>query len=258
LREVVGSADDPPRWLLSGDSMSTDELKLFCIGLQKTGLTSLLHLMRECGFDARGNDAEQRRNFFRRNYDQVLAYYDSADFFCDWPTPLMYKLLYEKYGPRARFILTVRRDARTWFESLKRHNAYAHPLKNKHRLVFGRYYPHGFEEEHASYYNAHNEEAIRFFRQVGAEHQLLVLRVDQPDAISRISEFVGVPIQRREFPHRNSSQGIRPGLSNRLKFRYNRAIQPIYAKYAPKWRPVPPAQVRPLEAHALPGRDGLT
>jgi hypothetical protein len=231
----------------SEDAMPPRDSKLFCIGLQKTGLTSLLHLMRSCGVPARGHDTEQRRNFFRHRYDSVLNYYDSADFFCDWPTPLMYKLIYEKYGERALFVLTIRRDARTWFESVKRHNAYAHPFKNKHRLVFGRYYPHGFDEEHISYYNSHNDEAGRFFREVGAANQLLVLRVDQPDAIESLSRFTGVPIHAREFPHRNNSQSVRPGLSNRLKFGYNAVVQPLYAKCMPGLRPSPPMQVRPLE-----------
>jgi hypothetical protein len=209
--------------------------KVFCVGLQKTGLTSLALLMLECGFNARGSDTTQRRNFFRRrDYDAVLRYYDTADFFCDWPTPLMYRIAYEKYGEKALFILTVRKDSQTWFKSLKRHNAYAHLIKNKHRWIFGRYYPHGFDQEHIAYYERHNREVVRFFEERGARNQLLVVRVDEPQAVAKIAEFLGIKIERAEFPHANASRAGRTGISNWFKWHYNNLIQKLYARYAPR------------------------
>jgi hypothetical protein len=57
--------------------------KVFGIGLQKTGLTSLLRLMQGLGIKAQGHDIRQTRNFFKQNdYDAVLKYYDTANFFC--------------------------------------------------------------------------------------------------------------------------------------------------------------------------------
>jgi len=222
--------------------------KVFCVGLQKTGLTSLLRLMPEFGLNARGSDATQRRNFFRRrDYDAVLRYYDTADFFCDWPTPLMYQLAYEKYGDKALFILTVRKDSLTWCESLKRHNAYAHPIKNKHRWVFGRYYPHGFDQEHIAYYEHHNRQVVRFFEERGARNQLLVIRVDEPQAVAKIADFLGIKIELAEFPHANASRGDRPGIGNRLKWHYNNLILELYARYAPRILKSVPRQLLPIE-----------
>lgn len=222
--------------------------KIFCIGLQKTGLTSLLRLMKAVGFDARGHNSAIRKAFFKRgDFDAVLAYYDTADFFCDWPTPLMYKLAFDKYGKDSLYILTVRKDARTWYESIKRHNQYAHPLKNKHRFVFGRYYPHGFDDEHIAYYEQHVAEVIRFFTDKGALDQLLVLRVDEPGSVSKVAGFLNLHIDQSAFPHANESRTDREGVGNRFKIKLNKLIHPIYAKYAPKLSSNPPRQFHPVD-----------
>ena len=204
--------------------------------------------MKATGLDARGHDSAIRKTFFkRRDFDAVLAYYDTADFFCDWPTPLMYKLAFEKYGKDSLYILTVRKDARTWYESIKRHNQYAHPLKNKHRFVFGRYYPHGFDDEHIAYYEQHVEEVVRFFTDKGALDQLLVLRVDEPGSVSKVAGFLNIDIDQSAFPHANESRTDRKGLGNWFKLRINRLIQPAYARYMPHLRGKCPPQHQPIE-----------
>jgi hypothetical protein len=222
--------------------------KVFGIGLQKTGLTSVLRLMQGLGIKARGADIRQKRNFCKQNdYDAVLKYYDTADFFCDWPTPLMYRAIWKKYGDKALFILTIRKDSRAWFESLKRHNAYAHPFKNKHHWVFGRYYPHGFDEEHISYYERHIQDVLRFFEQRGASKQLLVLRVDEPQAVSKLADFLGITIERERFPHENKSAQNRPGIGNWFKRHYNPIAQGLYARYAPRILKATPRQIFPID-----------
>lgn len=222
--------------------------KVFGVGLQKTGLTSLLRLFEECGLDARGRNSTQLRNLLRRrDYDAILQYYDAADFFCDWPTPLMYRLAYEKYGDKALFVLSVRKDSQTWYESLKRHNAHAHPIKNKHRWIFGRYYPHGFDQEHIAYYERHNREVVRFFEERGARNQLLVIRIDEPQAVDKVADFLGIKIERAEFPRANISRGDRPGIGNWFKRRYNSLMLDLYARHAPRILKSAPRQLVAIE-----------
>lgn len=229
--------------------------KVFGVGLQKTGLTSLRRLMRRCGLNARAGNATQRRNFFvLRDYDAVLRHYDTADFFCDWPTPLMYRLAYEKYGENSLFILTVRKDSQTWFESLKRHNAFAHPLRNKHHRIFGRYYPHGFDQEHIAYYERHNREVVRFFKERAAQNQLLVVQVDEPQAVARVTQFLRIKTEITEFPHRNASQVNRPGIGNWLKKHYNDIVQELYAQHAPRILTSSPRHSVPIEPGTYGGR----
>ncbi|HEU0222710.1 MAG TPA: sulfotransferase [Paracoccaceae bacterium] len=227
------------------------EPKTFGIGLPKTGLTSMLIFARNLGFEARGRDRRGYGLLRQGRYGEILDLYTEAEFWCDVPTPLMYKLAFERF-PGARFVLTVRRDARTWYESLCRHNRFAHPLKNKHRWIFGRYYPHGFAEEHMAYYERHNREAEAWLRARGAADRLLILQVDTPGAAQAFARFLGRETDATEFPRENVSakRRLKDG-SDWLKTRYNDLVQPVYARWAPRLLPAMPAQLLPIEPEAL-------
>lgn len=224
------------------------DIKIFGIGLQKTGLTSLLRLLERSGINARGTNLTLRRKFARRrDYRGILNYYDTAQFHCDWPTPLMYKAAFAKYGKASRFILTVRKDADTWFESLKRHNRYAHPIMNKHKWVFGRYYPHGFDAEHKAFYERHIREVMTFFEEQGASDQLLVLRVDEAGAIDKLAQFLEIEIPFDAFPRENVSKGDRIDIGSIFKWNYNKIALPLYERIAPRLSRRPVRQLRPID-----------
>lgn len=227
--------------------------KIFGIGLQKTGLTSLLQLMKSLDLRAKGHNSKMRRKLLIHNdIKSVLDYYDTGDFFCDWPTPLMYKLAYRKYGPQSRYVLTVRRDAKTWFESIKRHNAYAHPILNKHSWVFGSFYPHGYEAEHIAYYEQHCAGVEAFFKAHNALDQLLVLRVDEPGAVKKLATFLDVAFPLDDFPHENRSLTGRDDISSTFKRHYNRVVQPVYGYVAPRLRLTQLRQVKALDDALYP------
>ena len=207
--------------------------RIFCIGLPKTGLTSLLLTLLSLGYDGKGRTRALSRHFFAGRHREILEFYDKHQVFADHPTFLMYKLAFERYGRDARFILTTRHSSQVWFESLKRHNTYAHPIKHKHRKTFGRFYPHGFDQEHKAYYERHIEEVERFFADQGAEDRLLTLSVDAPDAVPRLLEFLGVESDLTEFPHANQSRPRNKSIGNRIKEHYNALAQPLYGAVAP-------------------------
>jgi hypothetical protein len=219
--------------------------RVFGIGLPKTGQTSLLFLMMKLGFDAKGRQRHLSRAFYAGRYEEILSYYDQHDFFIDHPTCLMYKLAFERYGRTAKYILTLRSSPQLWFESLKRHNRYARPIGHKHRKWFGRYYPHGFDAEHISYYKQHAAEVRRFFDENGALDQLLVISVDEPESFKNLIAFLGVETDLEGYPHENRSDRRKPTLSNRFRRRYNDIVQPLYERCAPRLFPGTPKQQLP-------------
>jgi len=95
--------------------------KVFCVGFQKTGTTSLFAALSELGYRTAaviGRDlsaAELQKNGGKlcvetaRNFDAVQ----------DMPWPLFYQDLDSAY-PKSKFILTVR-DAESWFGSIEKH-----------------------------------------------------------------------------------------------------------------------------------------
>lgn len=145
----------------------------------------------------------------------------------------MYQLLFSEYGKDAKYILTIIRDGGGWYNSICRHNRYAHPLKNKHKKLYGRYYPHGFKSEHVDYYNKHFNDVVSYFEKNNAMENLLVIDCTQEGAVKKLEDFLGIESVVDSFPHKNKANAIRPGFSFRFKYFYNKIVQPIYAAVAP-------------------------
>ena len=213
--------------------------KFMCAGFMKTGLTSLHDAMAAFGFTAQHRRFKIWKAFRTGDIATVMANYEVADFFCDWPHPYMYAPFLEAYGERARVILTVR-EPDEWFESLKRHNIYAHPVTHSQRYIFGRYYPHGFRAEHVDVFKRHNDEVQAFFEREGASDQLLVLRTGEPGSLEALKRFAGVDSDISEYPRSNvSAKRTERDVADTLRKGYNRIVQPLYARMAPKIAPSP-------------------
>jgi hypothetical protein len=275
IRSTIG-AFRQPRWSVRASSFVIDvhapggtkmagsapsNLKIFCIGLQKTGTSSLRALLQRNGIPESSYSRQSRDIFLYKNYEKVLEHYDTATFHSNAGSCLMYKLAFEKYGALSRYILTIRKDSRLWVESLKRHSLYAHPIKHKNYRMFGRFYPHGFENEHMAYYERHIAEVVRFFSERNASDLLLILRVDEPGAVGKLSRFLGVDFDADEFPRENVSTRDRKGFSNRFKKHYNVIAQTLYGYVAPRLATRPPRQALPpeppLERYLARPREGV-
>jgi len=102
-------------------SQYTSIKKIFCIGLNKTGTTSLQAFMEMHGFTTGDQAAGERliASYSRDEYQPILDYCESAQFFQDLPfsIPGIAEVLLKKY-PDAKFILTVRPTPDIWYKSL--------------------------------------------------------------------------------------------------------------------------------------------
>jgi hypothetical protein len=97
--------------------------KIFCIGMNKTGTTSLEKFMELHGY-ACGDQVSGElllTDFASGNFQSIIDFCQTADFFQDLPfsAPNCYKVLRVNY-PDAKYILTVRDSAETWYNSLVR------------------------------------------------------------------------------------------------------------------------------------------
>lgn len=98
--------------------------KIFCIGANKTGTTSLEKLLSSFGFKS-GNQAVAEILSLdwlaSKDVERIIRYCYTADFFQDAPFsyPELYRDL-DKAFPNSKFILTVRNSPDEWFSSLVR------------------------------------------------------------------------------------------------------------------------------------------
>lgn len=187
--------------------MEAERPKVFGVGFQKTGTSSLDEAFRILGYRTdKGvfiNTADKRSihipppltnaNVLAR----VLPLARECEAFSDNPWPLLFREMDEHF-PGSKFILTVREPAR-WLVSLVRHfgDAPSDMLQWIYRTPSVR----GHEARCLEVYAAHND-AVRahFADRPGA---LLELDIEKNPSWDELSRFLGLPLPAAAFPHAN-------------------------------------------------------
>ena len=202
----------------------TSKKKVFGIGLNKTGTTTLGECLRTLGYDHVGTRRDLLADYREGRMDRIFEITDAHNAFEDWPWPLPYREFYERYGDEARFVLTLRRSPEAWLKSLKKHSLIT-PLNGHCRtLAYGYDYPFGYEAEYLEAYERHNREVVEFFKSVGAENALITLCWEHGHGWQELCDFLGEPLPEAAFPHANPSTPLtyfsRRQLRNRLRSGY--------------------------------------
>jgi len=100
--------------------------KLFCVGFNKTGTTSLELALSSLGFHM-GNQARGEllfRDWCNRKFERIIQLATTADAFQDIPFSLPYTFqVMDLSFPDAKFILTVRDDPEQWYQSISTFHA---------------------------------------------------------------------------------------------------------------------------------------
>ena len=180
--------------------------KVFVIGFQKTGTTSLELALESLGYRVYGGD----KNILKFDDDKTLKTYilnllKSWDAVQDMPWPLVYKQLYELY-PDAKFILTIRNTDK-WIKSVVQYFASIRvPL---HREIYNVPCAEGYEETYTSVYNIHNRDVQGFFK---GKENFLVMQTEKNFNFKTLCSFLGIESPPEEnFPHgRNNGKRVLP------------------------------------------------
>ncbi|GAA0871243.1 hypothetical protein GCM10009117_03890 [Gangjinia marincola] len=199
--------------------------KVFCIGRNKTGTTSLEAALKDFKYRMGDQKLGERlvNEYANGNFKPVLKLCKTADAFQDAPFswPYTWLILYHYY-PNAKFILTVR-DEEKWYESVvsfhskQFKNAQGPLTKEDMKEVTYIYKGWLWEANRAIWktpeddiykkdmlianYRRHNEDVQHFFRD---KNNLLVLDVSKDDAYSKLCSFLDKPKLRDKFPHKNA------------------------------------------------------
>lgn len=206
----------------------SNQQKVFCIGANKTGTTSVEHVFKNLGLIV-GNQAQAEmlmHDWGKQDYRRIIKYCRLSEAFQDVPFSLnnTFKVLDGAF-PVSKFILTVRNNANEWYDSLVRFHT---KIVGKGRVPtaddlrqFNYRYPgflldafrlrYGADESmlynrimYIEHYEYHINQVKEYFK--GRPDDLLVLNVAEPDAIERLVKFLGHPYTGQKMPHKNSSQ----------------------------------------------------
>jgi hypothetical protein len=176
-------------------------MKIFGIGLNKTGTKTLGFCLKHFGYRHISCDFQSLKLYSEGKLEPIFKKIEHYDSFEDWPWPLMYKILDEKY-PDSKFILTTRENPETWFHSLCKHADRTGPTQHR-KIVYGHEMPHDFKEEHINFYNAHNEAVLKYFEKKPGK--LLGVCWESGDGWQKVCAFLGKEVPDIPFPHLNKS-----------------------------------------------------
>jgi hypothetical protein len=205
--------------------------KIFCVGRNKTGTTSLGAALRNLGFKVAPQAPAEllTPEWARRDFKPLIRFCRKYDAFQDAPFSLDFTYVaMDQAFPGSRFILTERDSAEVWYESAVRFSAKllgvervptAEDLGNfeycgqperkgellrRCQLVYGITPDKVFDRDiYIAHYENHNRSVRHYFRY--RPDDLLILNLKQPDAMERLCRFVGRPYNGQKMPHENKS-----------------------------------------------------
>lgn len=175
--------------------------KVFGIGHGRTGTTTLRACLKQLGYQVTTFDAELLAEVTRGDLERTLERTEHFDGFEDWPWPMVYKVLDDKY-PEAKFVLTVRRNGQTWLRSAMKHSERRGPTKAR-ALVYGYDMPHGHEDQYVAVYETHNREVREYF--AGRPGKLLEVCWENGSGWEELCSFLGTDVPHEPFPHAHKS-----------------------------------------------------
>jgi len=202
--------------------------KIFCIGRNKTGTTSIQKALYDLGFRV-GNqrEAELLSNFyFEGNYEPIIDYCKKYQAFQDVPFswPETYKYL-DKAFPNSKFILTVRDSSEQWYQSYVKFQSKIfkngnvptwEDLRNTEYVYKGwafnnRKKLYNLSEEDDPYaksiliqhYEKHNNDVIDYFKD--RKDDLLILNLADKDSYKLLCTFLRIKSYKNNFPWLNKT-----------------------------------------------------
>lgn len=201
--------------------------KIFCIGRNKTGTTSLAKALTELGILVGEQNLAERliHDWARRDFRRLALYCLTAQAFQDVPFSWndTFRAMDERF-PHSKFILTMRDTPEQWYNSLVKFHAkifgdgqnvklddlrrsnYVYPgwAYEANRMSFKTPEEDPYNKETLiAAYNAHNQTVIEYFRH--RPNDLLVLNISQPGAYDRLCDFLGKPRMGKDFPWENKT-----------------------------------------------------
>ncbi len=201
--------------------------KVFGIGANKTGTTSLKKAMADLGYlvGSQGKAENFIYDWGQRDFHRIIRYCYSAQFFQDIPfsLPFTYVVMDHEF-PGSKFILTVRNDSEEWYNSLINYHSLKFGLgfgiPDVEKLKSASYNSQGWawdalkiacditnedpynKDRLTEYYEAHNRMVKKYFRH--RPQDLLILNPSDPLAMKKLCNFLGEKeVSNNSFPKEN-------------------------------------------------------
>ncbi len=187
-------------------------MKIFGIGLHRTGNTSLNQALTILGYKSK--QFPRNMIFYKEGkLSADLSHARGFDALVDTPMQIFYRELDREY-PNSKFILTTR-NINSWIESAERHfsilrSLIREPIRgtNLKQYVIQLYGRDVFNHElYAGAYAEHDKRVREYF--YGRDEDILFFNLCGGDGWSPLCSFLYKPIPKTPFPHKNKSDSIK-------------------------------------------------
>ncbi|MBT3321284.1 MAG: hypothetical protein HN392_03265 [Anaerolineae bacterium] len=176
--------------------------RVFCLGLQKTGTTSVESVLQDMGYQTskhyKALDHEFHMSLNRGKFSELRRISELFDAFQDTPWFLFYEE-FDKWYPGSKFILTIRDSSSWWLSFL---NYFRDQSVSSNEFVYGYGNPIGHEKEIVARYERYNRDVIEYFKD--RSEDLLIIDVSDKKALEKISNFLGKASSYTKMPHKNA------------------------------------------------------
>lgn len=203
--------------------------KIFCIGFNKTGTTSIKTMLDGLGYRLgnQGRGEELLGAWYRRDFAPIAQYCKSAQAFQDVPfsLPFTFTFLDQRF-PLSKFVLTERDNPAQWYDSLVRFHSQRWargpgvPAVDDLRNASYRYRGFAYDYQKFVYntpdddlyneaaltasYLRHNQHVRDYFR--SRPDRLIVINVSRQPDFHRLCEFLEVTSSEQDFPWVNRTE----------------------------------------------------
>lgn len=201
--------------------------KVFCIGFNKTGTTSLEQALLDLNYKLGDQNAAQQlvSNYKDRNFNAIVKFCETGNAFQDAPFswPFTFMFLEQAY-PNARFILSVRNDSEQWYNSLIRFHSslmtdggkipsyddmLAYSRSKKSSIWSNMVAKFDIDKDDPynkdiliGYYEQHNSMVKEYFR---FKSNLLVINISHNSSYQKFCEFLDEKPLYQSFPWKNKT-----------------------------------------------------
>ena len=202
--------------------------KVFCIGQNKTGTTSLKVALKDFGYKI-GNQPKAElliENWYQRDFKSIIDYCQTAQAFQDIPFSLPYTYQHlDTYFKNAKFILTERDDPEQWYNSLVKFHSKlwsdgeSIPTASDLKKATYRYAGYAYIANRYIYntpendlynkdilikkYIEYNKNVKHYFE--SRPEKLLVINVSNSSDYSKLCAFLNQPVTQENFPWENKT-----------------------------------------------------
>lgn len=174
--------------------------KVFCVGFQKTGTTSLQYALSLMGYRVAGVFSVRDLNTPEAMLERALELAPRFDAFGDNPWPIYFRELDVAY-PGSKFILTTR-DPDQWYDSACKH--FGENGSKLREWIYGVASPVGFRDVYVDRMINHTSDVRDYFKD--RPDDILEFEIGKYDGWEELCTFLNRPVPGRQFPMLNTAE----------------------------------------------------